>query len=313
MSEFIIRDALTFVSVIDEGSFVAAAKIWLISPSIISKRISRLENHLKVQLIQRTTRTMTLTESGQIFYSRWKRIKAEISDAESDVTQHHQHPTGLLRINAPMSFGQVHLVPAVNDFIQRYAEIQIELILGSRYADFIHNGLDLAIFIKEPPDTLLLKSRKITVRSAGVYGSPSYFEQFGRPMIPDELRQHNCLTYQFEPSSHAGSKPKHDWLFLNESTQIIVPICGKLRINSSEALVKAAVAGIGLVKLSSFMVTQELKSGTLESVLDQYCQHDIDIHAVYPAQRYLPYKVRLFIDFLIERFRSEDYWNKKSV
>lgn len=146
MSEFIINDALTFVSVVDEGSFAAAAKKWFISSSVVSKRISRLENHLCVQLMQRTTRTMALTESGQLFYTRWKRIKAEMNDAEMDVMQHHQQPQGLLRINSPISFGQVHLVPAIHDFMQSYPDIHVELILGSQYAGFIYNGLDLTFF-----------------------------------------------------------------------------------------------------------------------------------------------------------------------
>lgn len=310
MSDFIIDDALAFVSVVDEGSFAAAAKKWCISSSVISKRISRLEEQLRVQLIQRTTRSMALTESGQIFYERCKRIKAEINDAAADVLQHHQHPSGLLRINAPMSFGQVHLVPAVNDFIQLRPEIQVELILGSQYASFIHNGLDLAIFIKDLPNTHLLKSRKITVRSTGVYGAPSYFAQFGKPQEPSDLTNHNCLIYQTEPGNQLGIGQKYGWQFLKGKEKINIPVIGSLRVNSSQALVKAAIAGIGLVKLSSFMVTDEVKSGALISVLSEYCERDIDIHAAYPNQRFLPSKVRMFIDFLIERFRSEYYWNK---
>lgn len=294
---------------VEEGSFAAAAKKWFISSSIVSKRISRLENHLKVQLIQRTTRTMALTESGQLFYDHWKRIKAEMGDAEMEVRQHHQHPQGLLRINAPMSFGQVHIVPAVNDFIQLYPEIQVELILGSRYADFIYHGIDLAIFIKSLPDTPLLKSRKITIRSTGIYGAPSYFERFGKPQVPEDLINHNCLIHQSEPASQ-GMGLKHEWVCWSPHKKLIVPVSGNLRINSSQALVKAAVAGLGLAKLSSFMVTEEIKKGILQEVLQNYCERNIDIHAVYPNQRYLPYKTRLFIDFLIERFKPESYWDK---
>lgn len=310
MSDFIINDALAFVSVVDEGSFAAAAKKWCISSSVISKRISRLENQLRVQLIQRTTRSMALTESGQIFYERCKRIKAEINDAAADVLQHHQNPSGLLRVNAPMSFGQVHLVPAVNDFIVLYPDIQIELILGSQYASFIHNGLDLAIFIKDLPNTHLLKSRKITVRSTGVYGAPSYFKRFGLPQVPDELVKHNCLIYQSEPGNQLGIGQKYEWRFYNGKEKITIPVSGNLRINSSQGLVKSALAGIGLAKLSSFMVTEEIKSGGLVGVLGNYWERDIDIHAAYPNQRYLPSKVKVFIDFLIERFRSEYYWDK---
>jgi DNA-binding transcriptional LysR family regulator len=310
MSDFIINDALAFVSVIDEGSFAAAAKKWSISASVISKRISRLENQLRVQLLQRTTRTIALTESGRIFYERCKRIKAEINDAAADVLQHHQQPSGLLRINAPMSFGQVHLMPAVNDFIQQYPDIQIELILGSQYASFIHNGLDLAIFIKDLPNTHLLQSRKITDRSTGVYAAPSYFEKHKIPKTPADLAQHNCLIYQSEPGIQLGVGQKHEWSFYHKKEKFTVPVAGNLRINSSQALVKAALAGIGLVKLSSFMVTEEVKTGALISVLNDYCARDIDIHAAYPTQRYLPSKVRVFIDFLIERFNADYYWDK---
>lgn len=310
MSDFIINDALAFLSVIDEGSFASAAKKWSISASVISKRISRLENQLRVQLLQRTTRSIALTESGRIFYERCKRIKAEINDAAADVLQHHQQPSGLLRINAPMSFGQVHLMPAINDFVQQYPDIQIELILGSQYASFIHNGLDLAIFIKDLPNTHLLQSRKITDRSTGIYAAPSYFEKHGIPTVPTDLSQHNCLIYQSEPGIQLGVGQKHEWTFYHKKEKFTVPVAGTLRINSSQALVKAALAGIGLVKLSSFMVTEEVKTGVLVSVLNDYCARDIDIHAAYPTQRYLPSKVRVFIDFLIERFNADYYWDK---
>ncbi|HSW71460.1 MAG TPA: LysR family transcriptional regulator [Gammaproteobacteria bacterium] len=311
MSEFIITDALTFVTVIDEGSFAAAARKWFISSSIVSKRISRLENHLRVQLIQRTTRSLALTESGQLFYLHWKRIKSEISEAEMDVMQHHQQPRGLLRINSPVSFGQVHLVPAINDFIQRYPDIQIELILGSQYVGFIYSGLDLAIFIKELPNTPLLKFRKITQRSTGVYGAGSYFKKFGLPQKPEDLINHNCLIYQSEPGTiFAQGHHSHVWSFLDRSKKIKIPVKGNLRINNNQALMKAAVAGIGLAKISSFLVTEELKNGSLQEVLGPYNEHGIDIHAAYPNQRYLPFRVKLFIDFLIERFQSETYWNQ---
>jgi DNA-binding transcriptional LysR family regulator len=311
MTEFNIDDALSFASVVDEGTFAAAAKKWGISTSVISKRVSRLEEQLRVQLIQRTTRSMILTEAGQIFYESCKRIRSEIYEAAADVFQHHQKPSGLLRVNSPMSFGQVHLLPAINDFILLYPDIQIELILGSQYDSFIQNGLDLAIFIKDLPNTHLLKSRKITVRSTGVYGSPHYFKKFGKPKVPHDLIKHNCLLYQSEPGNQFGSGLKHEWVFYQQQEKITVTVSGNLRINSNQALVKSALAGIGLAKLSSFMVTEEVKSGKLVSVLQEYCARDIDIHAVYPNQRFLPSKVRLFIDYLIERFNADNYWDKK--
>jgi DNA-binding transcriptional LysR family regulator len=308
MTHFNISDALTLVNVVEEGSFAEAAKKIGVSPSIISKRISRLEKELRVQLIQRTTRSLGLTESGALFYERCKKIKADINDATVEVLQQHQTPSGLLRINVPMSFGQVHLLPAINDFITLYPEIHIELILGSQYASFIHNGLDVAIFIKDLPNTHLLKSRKITVRNRGVYGTPKYLKQFGIPKTPADLVNHNCLIYQTEPGNQLGIGQKFEWSFYNGKETIAVPVSGNLRINSSQGLVSAALTGSGLINLSSFMVTEEIKKGTLVSVLDDYCERDIDIHAAYPNQQFLPSKVRVFIDFLVARFQSDTYW-----
>jgi DNA-binding transcriptional LysR family regulator len=307
MTEFMMTDAMAFLTVVDEGSYAAAAKKWSLSSSVISKRITRLEQNLHVQLLQRTTRKILLTETGQIFYDRCKRIKAEINDAAADVLQHHQHPSGLLRINAPMSFGQVHLMPAINDFVRLNPDIKIELILGSQYSSFILNGLDLAIFIKDLPESNLLKSHKIAVRHTGIYGSPKYFAENPAPLKLDDLKNHNCLIYQYEPGKLGE---KYEWFFYQEGHRIRIPVNGNLRINSSQALVKSAVAGIGLARLSSFMVTEEVKKGKLISVLSEFCARDIQIHVAYPNQRYLPYKVKVFLEFLLERFRSEFYWNK---
>lgn len=308
MADFIISDALVFISVAEEGSFAAAAKKLVLSASVISKRISRLENQLQVQLIKRTTRAMSLTESGSLFYEHCKRIKFEINEAADKVLEQHQTPSGLLRINAPMSFGQVHLIPAINDFLSLYPAIKIELILGSQYANFIYKGLDLALFINDLPDTSLLKARKVAVRSSGVYGSPEYFKRFGIPKTPEELSNHNCLIYQNEPGNSLVLGQKQEWRFHKEKKKMFIQVTGNLQVNSNQGLVKAAIAGLGLIKLSSFMITEELKSGALIGILNDYCEQNIDIHVAYPSQRYLPNKVRVFIDFLLERFSSENYW-----
>jgi len=309
VTEFLMTDAWAFLSIIEEGSFVAAAKKCCISASVISKRLTRLERHLGTQLLQRTTRSIALTETGQIFYDKCKRIRMDIMDAASHVLKYHQKPAGFLRINAPMSFGQVHLIPAITDFMKKNPDTQVELILGSQYASFIHNGLDLAIFIKDLPNTHLLKSRKIALRSTGVYGSPHYFEKNNLPKIPEDLINHNCLIYQSEPGSSFVLGQKTEWVFYRDGHKLRIPVSGTLKINSSQALVKAAVSGIGLIKLSSFMVTEEVKNNSLINVLTEYNIRDIDIHAAYPTQHYLPQKVKLFIDFLAERFGSREYWD----
>ncbi|HVE44174.1 MAG TPA: LysR family transcriptional regulator [Gammaproteobacteria bacterium] len=306
MNNFKMSDAFAFISVIDEGSFASAAKQIGLSSSVVSKRISRLEEELKVQLMHRTTRTVVLTEAGQQFYDSCKRIKTAVHEAAEELLAGHQQPSGLLRINAPMSFGQVYLVPAINDFVKAYPEIKVDLILGSQYASFIHSGLDLAIFIKELPDTPLLKSHKIAQRTTGIYGSPAYLRQYGVPFSPQALVDHNCLIYQSEPSTYVVAHQKHEWVFYDKKEKIPITVSGNLKINSNQALVKAALAGLGLVKLSSFLVAEEVKAGALVSVLEAYCPSDIDIHIAYPHLRFVPSKVNVFIDFLVERLRGEE-------
>jgi len=304
MAKFTINDALAFVTVVEEGNFAAAASKSGITASVISKRISRLETSLQVQLFSRTTRSMNLTESGQIFYERCRRIKNEMDEATNDILEHQTHTAGLLRINSPTSFGQVHLMPVINAFLKTYPEVTIELLLGSQFSQFIYDGLDVAIFINDLPDTHLLKSKQITLRRTGIYASPEYFAQYSKPNHPEDLSQHNCLSYQFEPGKHIGLGQKQVWHFTKQSKEIKVSVTGSLKVNNSQALVNAGMAGIGIIKLSNFMVTQAVKRGKLISVLEAYCEKDIPIHAAYPSKRFISAKTKLFIDFLVEWFKK---------
>jgi DNA-binding transcriptional LysR family regulator len=308
MTDFIINDALTFVTVIDTGSFTTAAKKLSISPSVLSKRLKRLEEFLQIQLTQRSTRKIILTDSGNVFYEHWKRIREAIDEANTNIIKHQELPYGILRINSPTSFGEIHMIPAVNDFIKLYPEMQVELILGSRYAEFIYHGLDLAIFIKELPNSMALKAHKITTRTTGIYGSARYFQQYGIPQTPLELSQHNCLLFKPEITINSIAKD-HEWLFFDKKP-IAVAVKGNFQSNNNRALVKLAIAGIGLVRVSNFMVTEAIKNGSLQQVLQSYSEIATDIHVAYPAQRFTPYKVKLFINFLSKRFHSQGYWEK---
>jgi DNA-binding transcriptional LysR family regulator len=305
MKNFILSDALTFLSVVSEGSFAAAAQKWGISPSVISKRISRLETDLGVQLLQRTTRKLALTEIGQQFYTRCERIESEINDAATIISETQQTVSGTLRVNAPMSFGHRYLIPAVKAFMQEYPDIQIELVLGSRYAKLIDNNLDLAIYIKDLPNSPTLKARRIALRHTGIYATPSYLQQHGTPKIPDDLRNHNCLINQSE-SSGISLNLKHEWLFYDKDHELQVSINGNFKANSNEALARACLAGLGIARLSSFMVTEEIQNGKLVSLLDAYCPRDIAINAVYANQQHIPRKLRVFIDFLVQRFNDSN-------
>lgn len=303
MQEFDLNDWLTFATVVEEQGFTAAAKKLGLSPSVLSKRITRLEAVLNARLLQRTTRNLVLTDIGEEFYEYCADLKLQIDEAMAVISHAQETPQGKLRVNAPMSFGHQHLVSAVSDFIKLHPQIQVELVLGSHFANLIEGGLDLAIHVKDLPDSSL-HAKRLALRSSKVYGSPEYFAKYGRPQIPDDLKNHNCLLYQLQPV-------KHEWRFYREGVEYVVPVAGNFKANSSQALAEAAVAGLGIVKLPGYMVTHEIVEKKLESVLNEYSPKDIGIYAVYPHHRHLPPKVRLFLDFLAERFGEEHYWNEE--
>lgn len=310
MVDFVTNDALSFVTVIDTGNFTTAAKKLNLSPSILSKRIKRLETFLQVQLIQRSTRKIVLTDSGNLFYEQWKRIKEEINETNNNIKQYSQNMYGLLRINSPTSFGEMHMISAVTDFIKTYPEMEVELILGSRYAEFIYHGLDLAIFIKNLPNLNALTAHKVTTRSTGVYGAPEYFKNHDIPHTPAELINHNCLLFKQELSANTKEK-KHTWTFVcgNEKSTTVA-VKGNFTSNNNRALIQSAINGMGLIQVYSFMVSEAVCQGKLHEVLENYKEPQTYIHIAHPTQRYLPYKVKLFIDFIIKRFNNTGYWDK---
>ncbi len=302
MRDINFADWLAFITIVEEKSFTLAAQRLAVSPSVLSKRITRLESQLKARLLQRTTRQLMLTEIGQLFFERCQRIRSEMQDAALAVSQTQQKPQGTLRINSPMSFGHLHLVPAISDFMHLYPDIRVELVLGSHYANLIEGSLDLAIHTDELLDSCLA-ARRIALRSTRVYGAPNYFAKHGIPKQPQDLTQHNCLLYQLQPT-------KHTWHFQHNGVDEYVKVNGNFKANSSHALAAAAVTGLGIVKLPGYMVTEDIQAGRLISVLKDYCPRDTGIYIVYPQNRYLSINVRAFIDYLVQRFSSEHYWNE---
>lgn len=299
----VLPDLLSFVAVVSAGTFTAAGSQLGISHSVLSKRIKRLEAKLGIQLLNRTTRQLHLTEAGERVFRECEQIKENIEGIILELGQLQEEPQGILRVHAPMSFGQLHLAQAVSDFIQRYPKIQIELILGNSTINLLENGIDVGIFIKELPDSSLI-ARRIGLRRMHVCGSPEYFAKHGMPKTPDDLSSHNCLLYQLQPQTQK-------WLFNSPAGDSWVKVSGNLRMNSSQALAHAAVSGLGIVKLPGYMVTREIQSGKLISILKQYCPKDIGIYATYPHTKYPNKKVKVFIDFLADRFSGEKYWNEE--
>jgi DNA-binding transcriptional LysR family regulator len=291
-----------FVQVAETNSFSEAARRLRTSKSVISRQVSSLEAELGARLFHRTTRSLTLTEAGQGYLGRVGRILADLEEANLAVTQLQSAPRGLLRINAPMSFGFLHLAPALPDFMARYPEVELDVSMTDRFVDLIDEGFDLAVRIAALQDSSLIARRLAPIRLA-VCASPDYLKRHGTPYTPQDLHQHSCIVNSNIPSAH-------DWKFLGaDGKPISVKVESKIAINNGDALRVAALGGLGLTILPSFIVGRDLQAGTLVSVLSDYLAQPLGLHAVYSHTRHLSPKVRAFVDFLAERFGPRPYWD----
>ncbi len=296
-----LDDMTIFTRVVDSRSFTAAAERLGLSKSVVSRRITDLENRLGARLLNRTTRRLSLTEVGQAFYERCVRILAEVDEAERSVADLYAQPRGTLRINAPMSFGMMHIAPAIGEFLGRHPGLEIEMDLNDRFVDLIDEGYDVAVRIGRLRDSSLVARRLAPARRV-VVGSPAYFARHGRPRHPDDLTGHNCLIYSNAPLAE-------QWQFRIDGEVRSIKVSGCLRVNNGEVLREAAIAGQGLAVLPTFIAGEALSRGLLDAVLVDCTVSEVAVHAVYPHNRHLSPKVRAFVDFLAARFGPVPYWD----
>ncbi|HEC14673.1 MAG TPA: LysR family transcriptional regulator, partial [Rhodospirillales bacterium] len=289
-----LNELFIFTKVVDAGGFTAAARRINRSKSTVSKLVSRLEDRLGARLLNRTTRRLSLTEEGAAFYERSLRILAEIEDAELAVGRLHSQPRGTLRINAPMSFGILHVTPALPDFMARYPDLEIDFILNDRQVDLIDEGFDVAVRIARLTDSTLIAKRLASFRQV-VCAAPGYWRAHGKPDRPEDMRGHNCLIYTYRQN-------QNEWPFQTPDGPVSIPIEGSLHANNGDVMRLTALAGSGVYLGPTFIVGDDLRKGRLISVLDDYAETDRAIYAVYPQNRHLSAKVRVFIDFLVDRF-----------
>jgi DNA-binding transcriptional LysR family regulator len=290
-----------FVQVVQSGSFSAAARSLDLTPSAVSKQISRLEDRLAARLITRTTRQFNLTEEGRAYYERSTRILADVAEAEQAVSQIQGVARGLLRLNLPVAFGRRHVAPLLPAFLAGHPELTIDLTLNDRYVDLVEEGVDLAVRIGELEDSSLI-ARRLAPNRRVVCGAPAYFENRPRPERPAELEAHNCLVYTYRAS-------RNDWRFHGPGgSDEVVQVAGNLEANNAEALSAALLGGLGLGLLPLWLVGDDLNSGRLVEVLKRYHAPDSAIYAVYPPGRHLSPKVRSFVDFLAARFARREAW-----
>ncbi len=296
-----LDDMMAFIKVVDTKSFTSAAERLNLSKSVVSRRIAELENRLGARLLNRTTRKLSLTEVGQAYYERCIRIIADLEEAEQAVADLHAAPRGRLKVNAPVSFGLLHLAKAVAEFLERYPSIEIEMDLNDRYVDLIDEGYDVAVRIGRLRDSSLIAKRLAPNRQV-VCASPAYLEKHGTPQTPDELSNHNCLIYTNIPTAE-------QWQFRINDAMRSVRVSGSLRTNNGDLLREAAIAGAGIIVLPTFLCGEALSKGQLQCLLLDYSMAETSVFAVYPQNRHLSPKVRVFVDFLAERFGPRPYWD----
>ncbi|MBW7851513.1 MAG: LysR family transcriptional regulator [Rhodospirillales bacterium] len=294
-----------YAKVVEAHGFSAAARELGMSKSAVSKQVAALEARLGARLLNRTTRRLSLTDAGAVFHDRCLRLLADAEEAAAAVGSLQAEPRGLLRVNAPMSFGILHLAPAVPEFAARHPDITVDLTLNDRVVDLVEEGYDVAVRIARLPDSTLV-ARRLAPSRRLLCASPDYLARHGVPQRPADLKGHNCLLY-----TSATTRPE-DWRFTGPDGEVSVRVSGTLRANNGDVLRAAAVAGLGLALLPSFLAGPDLCAGRLRAVMPDYGDDGGAVYAVYPGGRYLSAKVRAFVDFLAARFGPRPYWEPEA-
>ena len=290
-----------FTKVVEFSGFAAAAREMGLSRSVVNKSVINLENHLGTQLLRRSTRQVTPTETGIAFYERCVQILWELDEAMSSVMELQEKPIGNLRVNAPMSLGTSHISKVAADFMANYPDVHVELCLNDRFIDPIEEGFDVTVRIGTTDSTTSLITKEIAPAKRILCASPTYLLEYGEPIHPNELKHHRCLHYGHQKS---GSH----WRLQSNNGEHSVAIGCTLWSNNGDVLKEAAIRHQGIALLPTFIVGDALKQGQLTTVLANYPPVNASVTALYPRHRHLSTKVRLFIKMLSDRFADEQYW-----
>jgi len=287
-----------FVSVVECGSFSAAGQKLGLSKSAISKRITQLEQHLGIQLLQRTTRSLSLTDAGARYFEYIRPAVQLTQEGLDAISELQQTPKGNLRISVPMVFGRLYIAPLIAEFLKRYPDIQLQMQMDDKTTDLIAGGFDLAIRIGELPDSSII-ARKIAPCLSVICASPAYLAQHGLPMVPSELTQHNCLFYSYFQDGV-------EWSFHSPDGMQRIQPKGNYQVNNSDAIHLACLDGLGIANLPRFIVESDLQAGHLQTILTDFPLPEHGIYAVYPQRKYLPTKVTVLIEFLRDKLANAD-------
>ena len=279
-----------FVRVAKAGSFAAGASEMGISRAMATKHIMQLESSLGTRLFNRTTRSLNLTDVGASYLERCQQVLLDIDEMEAAVTHLQTEPRGVLKISAPPVIGATHITRAVAEFLKIHPDLKVDMILQSSPIDLIDEGIDIAIYLGDLDDTSMV-ARKLASSSMVVCGSPDYLARHGIPYTPEDLYNHSCLI-------NWASSPRSKWKFKGKTGYTTINVSGRMQSNVADANRIAAVNGLGLVMLATYVVGRDIEKGKLIPVLENYTLPPLDIHAVYPHRKYLSAKVRRFLDFL---------------
>jgi DNA-binding transcriptional LysR family regulator len=283
-----------FARVVALGSYAEAGRQLGLTRSAVSKGVMELEHILGARLLDRTTRRVSPTEAGLAYYERCLDILARVEETEQQVSRLHDEPKGVLKVNAPMSFGALYLGEAIADFMAAYPDLRVELLLNDRFIDPIEEGADVTIRIAALQDSSLV-ARKLAPARRRLVVSPSYIAEHGAPKTPDDLAAHKCLTY-----GHTTLLQR--WQLMKNGVALSVPVTSILCSNNGDILRSAALAGRGISDLPTFLVGPDIRAGRLRVALADYAPAELGIYALYAPNRYLAAKTRVLIDFLVKRF-----------
>ena len=289
-----------YCSVVENDSLADAARKMHVSPSVVSKHLSALEDHLGVRLLNRTTRRISITEEGTAYYERCKQIITDVAEAEIEVSSAHTAPRGLLKITAPVTFAHRHLTPHLPKFLDMFPEVEVQVQVNDRVVDLVDEGIDLAIRISQLKDSSLI-ARRLAPNRRYIAATPEYLERNGTPKSVDDLKDHRLITWP-------PGNPLNDWHFLIDGVDRIIKVKGAIAVNEGDAILTTLLAGGGLGMTQEFLAGPFVKEKKLVPLLEEIVREDNPIYAVYPSSRHLSPKVRAFVDFLVKTYGPKPYW-----
>ncbi len=291
-----------FAQVVESGSFAKAAERLGLSTSAASRQVAELESHLQTRLLNRTTRKVSLTETGRAFYERSVQLLTDLAEAEQEASRAAVEPRGTIRLTTSVNFGVRHVAPAIADFLAQHPGVRFDVSLSDRVVDLVEEGFDLGIRIGTPGADNLV-ARKLGETRLVPCAAPAYLATHGAPAAPEDLTRHNCFTYEYV-------SPRNLWRFQDRAgAERNVRVSGTLHSNNDDLLAEAAVRGVGIVFAPAFVVGADVRAGRLVPLLQDYVPRPVPIYAVYPSRKHLSAKVRRFVDALIARFADSQDWS----